>query len=63
MQPLLERLERGWFFTALAALSGVLSAVATLLIRLKGKAWRNRRQEREQKRAHEPGKNKHPTGV
>jgi hypothetical protein len=48
MQPLLDVMGRGWFFTALAALSGVLSMVATLLIRRKGKTWRNKRQSREQ---------------
>ncbi|KAH7345817.1 major facilitator superfamily domain-containing protein [Pyrenochaeta sp. MPI-SDFR-AT-0127] len=32
MQPLLDSMGRGWFFTALALISGVLSAVATFLI-------------------------------
>lgn len=51
MQPLLDSMGRGWFFTALALISGVLSAVATFLIRSKGMAWRNKRQAREQERA------------
>jgi hypothetical protein len=48
MQPLLDVIGKGWFFTALAATSGVLSVVATIFIRLKGMAWRNERQVHEQ---------------
>ncbi|KAI4908447.1 uncharacterized protein J4E92_010899 [Alternaria infectoria] len=48
MQPLLEVMGKGWFFTALAAISGILSAIATIFIRLRGMAWRNERQAREQ---------------
>jgi hypothetical protein len=51
MQPLLEVMGRGWFFTALAALSGAISIAATVLIRRKGKAWRNQRQMREQEKS------------
>jgi hypothetical protein len=50
MQPLLEVMGRGWFFTALALFSGVLSMAATVLIRQKGKMWRNKRQSREQEK-------------
>ena len=48
MQPLLEVMGKGWFFTALAAISGILSAIATIFIRLRGMTWRNGRQAREQ---------------
>jgi hypothetical protein len=47
MQPLLEVMGRGWFFTTLALFSGALSMAATVLIRQKGKMWRNKRQLRE----------------
>ncbi|CAN9391776.1 unnamed protein product [Alternaria alternata] len=48
MQPLLDAMGIGWFFTTLAMLSGLLSVVATLFIRLRGMRWRNQRQAREQ---------------
>ena len=48
MQPLLEVMGKGLFFTALAAISGMLSAIATIFIRLRGMAWRNERQAHEQ---------------
>ncbi|KAI4638906.1 hypothetical protein J4E93_009656 [Alternaria ventricosa] len=48
MQPLLEVMGKGWFFTALAAISGILSTIATMFIRLRGMAWRNERHAREQ---------------
>jgi len=47
MQPLLDVMGEGWFFTALAATSGILSVVATIFIRIRGMAWRNERQARE----------------
>jgi hypothetical protein len=51
MQPLLDAIGCGWYFTAVAALSGLLSAVATFFIRLKGMTWRNERQTREREKA------------
>jgi hypothetical protein len=56
MQPLLESMGRGWFFTTLAAFSGLLSAVATLVIRLKGTSWRKDRQAHEQECEHKATK-------
>jgi len=47
MQPLLDVMGKGWFFTALAAASGILSVIATMFIRLRGMTWRNQRQARE----------------
>jgi hypothetical protein len=51
MQPLLEAMGRGLFFTALAAFSGVLSMAATILLRHKGMIWRNERHMHEEKKA------------
>jgi hypothetical protein len=48
MQPLLDAIGIGWFFTALAVVSGILSAIATCFIRLKGMEWRNQRQTHKQ---------------
>lgn len=43
MQPLLDCLGRGWFFTLLGAISGITGMAVTLCIRAKGMAWRNSR--------------------
>jgi multidrug resistance protein len=43
MQPLLDRLGRGWFFTLVGVVSGITGMVVTLGIRMRGMAWRNGR--------------------
>jgi multidrug resistance protein len=43
MQPLLDHLGSGWFFTLLGAISGTTGMVLTLGIRTRGMAWRNGR--------------------
>ena len=43
MQPLLDRLGSGWFFTMLGLFSGITGVVVTFGIRSRGMAWRNGR--------------------
>jgi multidrug resistance protein len=43
LQPLLDALGRGWYFTALGILSGGCGAVAVWLIRTRGMDWRRQR--------------------
>jgi MFS family permease len=43
LQPLLDALGRGWYFTALGIWSGGCGAVAVWLIRTRGMDWRTKR--------------------
>ncbi|KAF9632799.1 Major facilitator superfamily [Lasiodiplodia theobromae] len=43
LQPLLEAVGLGWYFTFLGIWSGVCGAAAVFLLRKKGMAWRTRR--------------------
>lgn len=43
MQPLLDRMGRGWYFTFLGIVSGVLGVLVVAGIRWKGMEWRQRR--------------------
>lgn len=45
LQPLLEALNRGWYFTILGIWSGGCGAVAVLMIERKGMSWRTQRTE------------------
>jgi MFS family permease len=47
LQPLLDKLGRGWYFTILGIWSGVSGALAVWLIRRKGMEWRTRRLDRK----------------
>jgi hypothetical protein len=44
MQPLLDRLGRGWFFTFVGGSTGLFGMVAIWAIRQKGMQWRKERQ-------------------
>jgi multidrug resistance protein len=46
LQPMLEAMGRGWYFTALGMWSASLGVVAIVLLRTKGMAWRMNRSER-----------------
>ena len=46
LQPFLDAVGRGWYFTSLGLWSGGFGAVAVWLIRRKGMQWRNRRIKR-----------------
>ncbi len=50
LQPLLDALDRGWYFTMLAIWSGGCGALAVGVIQKKGMAWRTRRIQRESAR-------------
>jgi MFS family permease len=50
LQPLLDAVGRGWFFTMVGLGSGAFGAIAVLLIRTKGMGWRR---ERLDKKNHE----------
>lgn len=48
LQPILDALDnRGWYCTILGAGSGVLGALAILMLEKKGMVWRTRRRERK----------------
>lgn len=47
MQPLLDRVGRGWYFTLMAFISGVLGGLATWIVKTKGMRWRKERQQSE----------------
>ena len=49
LQPLVDILGRGWFFTALTALSGGGGLLADWLVKNKGMGWRRERIERTSK--------------
>jgi len=46
LQPLLDALNRGWYFTILGLWSGICGALAVLMIERKGMRWRTQRIER-----------------
>lgn len=46
MQPLIDALGRGWYFTGLAIVSGVGGALAVWLIQTRGMEWRRKRLKR-----------------
>lgn len=43
MQPLLDRMGQGWYFTLLGLVSGVSGVLVVAGIRWKGMKWRQRR--------------------
>ena len=47
MQPLLDSIGIGWFFTLVGLVSGVGGVVAIALMRWKGMAWRQQRTKSE----------------
>jgi MFS family permease len=47
LQPLLDALDRGWYFTILGIWSGSCGALAVLVIQKKGMSWRTRRIKRK----------------
>lgn len=47
LQPLLDALGRGWYFTSLGIWSGGCGALAVLVIQKKGMSWRTRRIKRK----------------
>lgn len=47
LQPLLDALDRGWYFTILCIWSGGCGALAVLVIQKKGMTWRTRRIKRK----------------
>ncbi len=47
MQPLLDRMGNGVFFTVLGCISGTLGCVLVLMVRRYGSLWRGRRECKE----------------
>lgn len=43
LQPLLDSLRRGWYFTILGLCSAIFGAAAVYLLRMKGMEWRTAR--------------------
>ena len=43
LQPLIKALDRGWFFTLLSAVNGVVGVLAIFLIQTQGMKWRRLR--------------------
>ncbi|PGH21298.1 hypothetical protein AJ80_03348 [Polytolypa hystricis UAMH7299] len=54
LQPLLDALDRGWYFTVLGLWSGIGGVFAVWLLRRKGMKWRQKRQSRAN-RTNAPG--------
>ncbi len=50
MQPLLDCLGRGWFFTLLGSTSGVIGFGTIWVIRSKGMEWRGQREDKNVER-------------
>ncbi|KAL9619811.1 MAG: hypothetical protein Q9160_005647 [Pyrenula sp. 1 TL-2023] len=51
LQPLLDALNRGWYFTILGLWSGSCGALAVLVIEKKGMYWRTQRVEKKEQAA------------